>query len=74
MFKTKPSLTKPAEQRLQKAAVKRVRAARMQRAKFLSEVKATSLSEATQREAVVLVGRVRAAKSAQFLQRYRIAA
>jgi hypothetical protein len=46
----------------------------MQRAKFLSEVKATSLSEVTQREAVVLVGCVRAAKSAQFLQRYRIAA
>lgn len=74
MFKTKPSLTRAAERRLQKVAVKRVRIARMQRAKFLSEVKATLPSEATQREAARLVERVRAAKSAPFLQQYRIAA
>lgn len=74
MFKTKHPLSKPAEQRLQKVAVKRVRAARVQRAKFLSEVKATLPNEETQREAVLLVDRVRAAKSAHFLQQYRIAA
>ncbi len=67
-------MTKPAEQRLHKVAVKRVRAARMQRAKFLAELKATLPNEATQREAVLLVDRVRAAKSAHFLDQYRIAA
>jgi hypothetical protein len=74
MFKPKPSMTKPAEKRLQKVAVKRARAARVQRAKFLSEVRATLPTETTEHEAVVLVGRVRAAKSANFLQQYRITA
>ena len=74
MFKRKTSTSKTAEQRLQKVAVKRVRAARVQRAIFLSEVKATLPSEATQHEAALLVNRVRAAKSANFLEQYRIAA
>lgn len=72
MFKTKPSLTKPAEQRLHKVVVKRVRAAKAQRARFLSQVKTTLPTEASQCNAIVLVEQVRAAKSAEFLHRYRI--
>ncbi|MBW8833080.1 MAG: hypothetical protein JF606_27605 [Burkholderiales bacterium] len=73
MFKRKPSIAKPAEQRLAKVAVKRVRVAKAERARFLAEVKVAQPSEAAQREAGRLVERVRAAKSAPFLQQYRIA-
>lgn len=73
MFKKKPSLAKPAEQRLHKVAVKRVRLAKVQRAQFVAQVMATQPTEAGQREAGRLVERVRAAKAADFLQQYRIA-
>jgi hypothetical protein len=71
MFKKKLSLTKPAKQRLQRVAVKRVHVARAQRAAFLAQVKATQPTEATEQRAGRLVERVRAAKSADFLQQYR---
>jgi hypothetical protein len=74
MFKKKPSIAKPAEQRLSKVAVKRVRVAKAERARFLAEVKATQPTEAGVRKAGKLVERVRAAKAAPFLQQYRIAA
>lgn len=74
MFKKIPSTAKPAEQRLSKAAVKRVRMAKGERARFLAEVKATQPTEAGARKAGQLVERVRAAKAAPFLQQYRIAA
>jgi len=73
MFKKKTSLTRPAERRLQKVAVKRVRVANAQRADFLARVKATQPTEAGEQKADCLVKRVRAAKSAEFLQQYRIA-
>lgn len=73
MFKKKPSPAKPAEQRLQKVAVKRVRVAKAQRATFLAQVKATQPTEATEQKAGRLVERVRAAKSADFLRQYRTA-
>ncbi len=74
MFKKKPSIAKPAEQRLSKVAVKRVRVAKAERARFLAEVKATQPTEAGVRKAGKLVERVRAAKAAPFLQQYRIVA
>lgn len=74
MFKKKPSPAKPAEQRLHKVAVKRVRVAKAQRARFLAEVKANQPTEAGACKAGQLVERVRAAKAAPFLQQYRIAA
>lgn len=74
MFKKKPSTAKPAEQRLHKVAVKRVRLAKVERARFLAEVRATQPTEAGARKAGQLVERVRAAKAAPFLQQYRIAA
>lgn len=74
MFKKKPSIAKPAEQRLAKVAVKRVRVAKAERARFLAEVKANQPTEAGARKAGQLVERVRAAKAAPFLQQYRIVA
>lgn len=74
MFKPKPSLTKPAERRLQKATIKRQRTAKIQKAEFLAQVSVTSSSSESQRTAQELVARVRAAKSAGFLQQYRSAA
>jgi hypothetical protein len=74
MFKKAPTFGKPAQQRLQKVAVKRVRLAKVQRAVFLAKVKATTATEAQQAESDRLVSRVRAAKNADFLQQYRIAA
>lgn len=53
--------------------MKHKRLAKAQRARFIAQVGATVPTEATEREAGVLVERVRAAKSADFLQRYRIA-
>lgn len=73
MFKKKPSLTKLAEHRLQKAAVKRLRVAKAQRAVFLAKVRSARPTEATAQKADRLVERVRAAKAADFLQRYRAA-
>jgi hypothetical protein len=73
MFRKKPSLAKPAEQRLQKADAKRIRVAKAERAHFIAQVMATQPTEAKRREAGQLVERVRAAKSADFLQQYRIA-
>lgn len=73
MFKKKPFLTRPAEQRLQKVAVKRVRVAKAERAAFLARVKATQPTEASEQKADCLVARVRAARSAEFLQQYRTA-
>ncbi len=74
MFKPKPSTAKPAEQRLSKVAVKHVRVAKAERARFLAEVRATEGTEKGTHEAGRLVARVRAAKAAPFLQQYRIAA
>lgn len=74
MFKKKPSIAKPAEQRLSKVAVKRVRIAKAGRARFLAEVKAHQGIEADPRKASQLVERVRAAKAAPFLEQYRIVA
>jgi hypothetical protein len=73
MFRKKPSLAKPAELRLQKAEARRVRVTKAERAQFIAQVLATQPTEAQQREAGQLVERVRAAKSADFLQQYRIA-
>ncbi len=73
MFKKPPSLERSAQQRLQKVAAKRTRVAKAQRATFLAQVKATSPTEESRREADRLVDRVRAAKSAPFLQQYRTA-
>lgn len=73
MFKKSPLPTKPARQRLSKIAVKRVRVAKLQRARFLAEVKANQPTEASQLEAGRLVERARAAKTAPFLQQYRLA-
>ncbi len=69
----KPSFRKPGDRNLQKVAMKHKRLAKAQRARFIAQVGATVPTEATEREAGVLVERVRAAKSADFLQRYRIA-
>lgn len=74
MFKKKPSIAKPAEQRLSKVAVKRVRIAKAGRARFLAEVKANQGTAADARKASQLVQRVRAAKAAPFLEQYRIVA
>lgn len=74
MFKSKPTSSKSAVQRLQKVAARRARVAQGQRAKFLAQVSATSSSSESQRTAQELVARVRAAKSADFLQMYRVAA
>lgn len=72
MFKKKRSTTKPAEQRLYRLAVKRIRVVKAERARFLRDVKATQPTEAGSRKASQLVERVRAAKAAPFLQQYRI--
>jgi hypothetical protein len=74
MFKKKPSAAKLAGQRLHKVAVKRVRLAKVERARFLAAVKANQPTEAGAHKAGQLVERVRAAKAAPFLQQYRIAA
>jgi len=74
VFKKKPSPAKPAEHRLSKVAVKRVRVAKAERARFLAEVKANQPTEASARKAEQLVERVRAAKAAPFLKQYRIVA
>ncbi|MGN6526844.1 MAG: hypothetical protein ACTHL8_10675 [Burkholderiaceae bacterium] len=71
MFK-KPSSATPAKKHLTKVAAKRVRIAKAQRAVFLAEVKERKPDEATRREANVLVERVRAAKTARFLDQYRV--
>jgi hypothetical protein len=73
MFKKKASPQKPAEQRLAKAAVKRVRVAKVARARFLAEVKAAHPTDSATSNAGRLVERVRAAKDAAFLDQYRIA-
>ncbi|MFG6416643.1 hypothetical protein ACG02S_22350 [Roseateles sp. DC23W] len=67
-----PTLS-PAKQRLHKVAVKRVLVAKVQRAKFLAQLRVTEPTEESRREASELVDRVRAAKTAGFLQQYRIA-
>lgn len=72
MFKKKRSTTKPAVQRLYKLAVKRIRVAKAERARFLRGVKATQPTDAGSRKASQLVERVRAAKAAPFLDQYRI--
>ncbi|WP_293504835.1 hypothetical protein [Roseateles sp.] len=72
MFKKPPLLEKPAQQRLQKVAAKRARAAKAKRAVFLAQVKATAPTEETREQASRLVDRVRAAKAAPFLQQYRL--
>lgn len=74
MFKTKPVPAKPAIQRLHKAAIKRARANVEKRAKFLKTVSSTTGSAETQAGAQQLVSRVRAAATADFLQKYRISA
>ncbi|WP_200379449.1 hypothetical protein [Rubrivivax gelatinosus] len=68
------SATKSAQHRLTKVAVKRARVASADRARFLLEVKTTRPTEESQREAQRLVERVRAAKTATFLQQYRVSA
>lgn len=73
MFKKKPALAHSADQRLTKVAVKQTLLAKAGRARFLAEVKATRSTLASQQEADRLVERVRAAKSAAFLQQYRSA-
>jgi hypothetical protein len=73
MFKKTTSPGKPAEQRLYKVATKRARVAKVQRARFLAEVKATQSTEASQREAGRLIERARAARTAPFLEQYRMA-
>lgn len=72
MLKKKPFTSKLAEHRLHKAAVKRARVAKAERARFLAEVKANQQTEAGTRKAGQLVDRVRAAKAAPFLEQYRI--
>ena len=72
MFKTKRSTMKPAEQRLYKLSVKRIRVAKAERARFLAQVKTTLPTEAESRKASQLVERVRAAKTAPFLEQYRV--
>lgn len=74
MFRKTPPVARTAEQRLAKVAVKRVRVANNERARFLAEVKATQPTEASVHKAEQLVKRVRAAKAAPFLQQYRIVA
>ena len=78
MLKKKPFKSKLAQHRqhrqhrLHKAAVKRARVAKAERARFLAAVKANQPTEAGARMTGQLVKRVRAAKTASFLQRYRI--
>jgi len=73
MFKKRVAATKLAERRLAKAQLARTRLAATQRARFIAEVAATRPTEAVKQEAGRLVERVRSAKSAAFLQQYRIA-
>lgn len=65
--------SKSADLRLKKAAVRRARLQQDQRVKFLEKVNSTTSSAESQRSAQELVSRVRAAKSADFLDQYRIA-
>lgn len=72
MLKRMPSLSKAAERRLQKAAAKRLRTAKTERARFLIGLRANQATEAGSRNAEQLVKRVRAAKAAPFLEKYRL--
>lgn len=74
MFKKKASPAKPAEQRLLKIHVKRLRLAKQQRAEFMAGVRSTQPTEASVQRSEELVKRVRAAKSADFLDQYRVSA
>lgn len=67
-------MTKLAEQRLAKVEAKRVRIIKAERGRFLEQViEASAQAGVAQQEAARLVDRVRAAKSAPFLQQFRAA-
>jgi len=72
MLKKKPLITNLALHRLQKFDAKRVRLAKIQRSRFLTQLRETTLSDDSQQKAAALVEQLHAAKSAEFLRQYRI--
>jgi hypothetical protein len=70
LFTKKPAL-QPSQQRLKKAAVKRVIVAKTKRAEFIVTVASTKATPETELQAGRLVEQVREAKRAPFLQQYR---
>lgn len=71
MFKKAAISGRTEYQRLQKLGVKRLRFAKAKRAFFLMRVRATVLTEASLAAIKLLVSRTRAARTADFLDKYR---